>query len=218
MDFARRHDTPCPSPRSALPTDRNLFHSSYRAASSRSVAEPPTDSAHAIAESSAGHPVDVEITSRRDPVAVDGTNGAGGAPHAPNRVGPSTASTRGLVDNRFVGMKSRGVRTTGRHILTVARGASNRSPSTASAAPARSLVPRYRLSTTLLVPPEAQALQTHGRVPRDVTHGAPSSQGNVPVAGRRSPPSPNRTDFATSSRHRLRQREPEGFTTSTRCA
>src|SRR5574341_2439483 len=128
LEFARRHDIPVPvTAERPYSTDRNLFHISYEGGILEDPwAEPPVKMFQLTTspESAPDVPVYVEIAFEAgDPVAVDG-----------ERLGPVALLTRlnrlggehgigrvDLVENRFVGMKSRGVyETPGGTILHVA--------------------------------------------------------------------------------------------------
>src|SRR5262249_26275928 len=164
-------------------------------------------------ESAPDVPVYVEIDYEAgDPVAVDGRR----LPPAAlletlNRIGAEHGVGRGdLVENRFVGMKSRGVyETPGGCILHVAHRA------LALPAPAREmlplpdpLVPRYAemIYYGFWFAPEREALQgLIDQVQRDVigTVRLKLYKGTVTVAGRRSSRSLYRTDFATFEADRV---------------
>src|SRR5216117_932024 len=129
MDFARRHDIAVPvTAERPYSTDRNLFHISYEGGILEDPwAEPPpkmfllTNSP----ESAPDVPVYIEIGYEAgDPVAVDGEPlGPVSLLERLNRFGGEHGVGRvDLVENRYVGMKSRGVyETPGGTILDVAR-------------------------------------------------------------------------------------------------
>src|SRR5262245_1275451 len=129
MDFARRHDIPVPvTAERPYSTDRNLFHISYEGGILEDPWAEPPDKMFVLTNSPEAAPdVPIEMLvdfEAGDPVAVDG-----------DRLGPVASRTRldrgggehgigrvDLVENRFVGMKSRGVyETPGGTILHVAR-------------------------------------------------------------------------------------------------
>jgi argininosuccinate synthase len=129
MDFARRHDIPVPvTAERPYSTDRNLFHISYEGGILEDPWAEPPDKMFVLTNSPEAAPdVAIEVLidfEAGDPVAVDG-----------DRLGPAALLTRlnrlggehgvgrvDLVENRFVGMKSRGVyETPGGTILHVAR-------------------------------------------------------------------------------------------------
>ena len=226
MDFARRHDIPVPvTAERPYSTDRNLFHISYEGGILEDPWAEPPDKMFLLTqspESAPDIPVYVEIDFEAgDPVAVDGDRLA----PVPlltrlNRVGGEHGIGRvDLVENRFVGMKSRGVyETPGGTILTVARRALESLTLDREVLHLRdSLVPRYAemIYYGFWFSPERQALQTFmDECQRDVsgTVRLKLYKGNVTVAGRRSPRSLYRTDFATFEADTVyRQRDAEGF-------
>src|SRR5439155_14555275 len=173
-------------------------------------------------EAAPDEPQYVEITfDRGDPVAVDG-----------EALSPATLLTRlneiggrhgigrlDLVENRFVGMKSRGVyETPGGTILHVAHRALESLTLDREVLHLRdSLVPRYAemVYYGFWFAPERVALQQlMDDCQKDVTGTARLRlyKGNVMVVGRRSPRSLYRTDFATFETDSVyRQRDAEGF-------
>src|SRR5207248_7607819 len=128
MEFAKRHYIPVPvTTERPYSTDRNLFHISYEGGILEDPWAEPPDKMFQLTQSPEAAPdipVQIEIEFQGgDPVAVDGKrmepvallthlNRAGGE-HGVGRVD--------LVENRFVGMKSRGVyETPGGTILQIA--------------------------------------------------------------------------------------------------
>src|SRR5437773_8722038 len=226
MEFARRHDIPVPvTAERPYSTDRNLFHISYEGGILEDPwAEPPpkmfllTNSP----ESAPDVPVYVELEYETgDPVAVDGKRlSPASLLTTLNRLGGEHGIGRvDLVENRFVGMKSRGVyETPGGTILHVAHRALESLTLDREALHLRdSLVPRYAemIYYGFWFTPAREALQgLLDQVQRDVT-GTVRLQlykGTVTVAGRRSPRSLYRTDFVTFEADRVyRQKDAEGF-------
>src|SRR5574341_2294827 len=226
IEFARRHDIPVPvTAERPYSTDRNLFHISYEGGVLEDPwAEPPAKMFQLTSDPEAAPdvPVALEIEFEGgDPVAVDG-----------ERLGPATLLTRlnrlggehgigrvDLVENRFVGMKSRGVyETPGGSILHVARRALESLTLDREVLHLRdSLVPRYAemIYYGFWFSPERQMLQRlMDECARDVsgTVRLRLYKGNVIVAGRRSPRSLYRTDFVTFEADTVyRQRDAEGF-------
>ena len=226
LDFAKRHAIPVPvTAERPYSTDRNLFHVSYEGGILEDPwAEPPpkmfllTNSPEAAPDV----PIAVEIDfDGGDPVAVDGDrlppielltrlNRLGGE-HGVGRVD--------LVENRFVGMKSRGVyETPGGTILHVARRALESLTLDREILHLRdSLVPRYAemIYNGFWFAPERHALQGFmDECQQDVsgTVRLKLYKGNVSVTGRRSARSLYRTDFATFEADTVyRQRDAEGF-------
>jgi argininosuccinate synthase len=139
-----------------------------------------------------------------------------------NRVGAEHGIGRvDLVENRFVGMKSRGVyETPGGTILHVARRAVESLTLDRELLHLRdSLVPRYAemIYYGFWFAPERRALQALlDECAQDVSGTARVKlyKGQVSVTGRRSPRSLYRSDFATFEADSVyRQRDAEGFIT-----
>jgi len=226
MEFARRHDIEVPvTAERPYSTDRNLFHISFEGGVLEDPwAEPPakmfllTNSP----ESAPDVPVYVEIDYEGgDAVAVDGKRLAP-VPllEALNRLGGEHGIGRvDLVENRFVGMKSRGVyETPGGTILHVAHRALESLTLDREVLHLRdSLIPRYgeMIYYGFWFSPEREALQRLiDHVQRDVTGTVRLKlyKGTVMVAGRRSARSLYRTDFVTFEADRVyRQKDAEGF-------
>jgi argininosuccinate synthase len=226
LEFARRHDIPVPvTAERPYSTDRNLFHISYEGGILEDPWSEPPDKMFLLTqspESAPDVPVSIEVEFERgDPVAVDGRrrgpvellthlNGVGGE-HGIGRVD--------LVENRFVGMKSRGIyETPGGTILHVARRALESLTLDREILHLRdSLVPRYAemIYYGFWFAPERRALQMFmDECQQDVsgTVRVKLYKGNVVVTGRRSPRSLYRTDFATFEADSVyRQRDAEGF-------
>ena len=226
IEFARRHDIPVPvTTERPYSTDRNLFHISYEGGILEDPwAEPPPKMFLLTESPEAAPDVPVEVTidfEAGDPVAVDG-----------DRLAPVALLTRlnrhggehgigrvDLVENRFVGMKSRGVyETPGGTILHVARRALEALTLDREVLHLRdSLVTRYAemIYYGFWFAPERQVLQAlMDDIQRDVTGTVRLRlyKGNVMVLGRRSPRSLYRTDFATFETDTVyRQRDAEGF-------
>ncbi len=226
IEFARRHDIPVPvTAERPYSTDRNLFHIAYEGGILEDPWAEPPDKMFLLTnspEAAPDVPVYVEIDFQAgNPVAVDGErlepvalltrlNRLGGE-HGVGRVD--------LVENRFVGMKSRGVyETPGGTILHQARRALESLTLDREVLHLRdSLIPRYAemVYYGFWFSPERQALQSFmDDCQRDVTGRVRLKlyKGNVTVAGRRSPRTLYRTDFATFEADSVyRQRDAEGF-------
>ncbi|HEX3179162.1 MAG TPA: argininosuccinate synthase [Methylomirabilota bacterium] len=226
IEFARRHDIPVPvTAERPYSTDRNLFHISYEGGILEDPWAAPPDKMFQLTqspESAPDVPVSVEVDFERgDPVAVDGR------PRGPvdllthlNRLGGEHGVGRvDLVENRYVGMKSRGVyETPGGTILHVARRALESLTLDRELLHLRdSLVPRYAemIYYGFWFSPERRALQGFmDECQQDVTGTVRLTlyKGNVSVTGRRSPRSLYRSDFATFEADSVyRQRDAEGF-------
>src|SRR3989440_8883009 len=226
LEFAKRHDIPVPvTTERPYSTDRNLFHVSYEGGILEDPWAEPPDKMFQLtqsAEAAPDIPIQVEIDFEHgDPVAVGGRRLEPVAllTHL-NRLGGEHGVGRvDLVENRFVGMKSRGVyETPGGTILHVARRALESITLDREVLHLRdSLVPRYAemIYYGFWFSPERQALQTlMDECQRDVTGTVRLKlyKGNVTVAGRRSPSSLYRQDFATFEADSVyQQRDAEGF-------
>jgi argininosuccinate synthase len=226
IEFARHHDIPVPvTAERPYSMDRNLFHISYEGGILEDPWAEPPDKMFLLTnspEQAPDIPVDVLIDFEGgDPVAVDGQRlGPAALMDRLNRMGAEHGIGRvDLVENRFVGMKSRGVyETPGGTILHVARRAVESLALDREILHLRdSLVPRYAemIYYGFWFSPERRALQGFmDECAKDVTGTARLRlyKGNVTVAGRRSPRSLYRTDFATFEADSVyRQRDAEGF-------
>jgi len=226
IEFARAHDIAVPvTAERPYSMDRNLFHVSYEGGILEDPwAEPPAKM-YLLTQSPEDAP-DVPIYTEiefehSDPVAVDGRRLAPVALlEAVNRLGAEHGIGRvDLVENRFVGMKSRGCyETPGGTVLVAARRALESITLDREVLHLRdSLVPRYAemIYYGFWFSPERQALQRFlDECVQDVTGTVRLRlyKGNVMVAGRRSPRSLYRTDFATFETDSVyRQRDAEGF-------
>ena len=226
LDFARRHDIAVPvTAERPYSTDRNLFHISYEGGILEDPWAAPPDKMFQLTQSPEAAPdVPIELLvdfEHGDPVAVDGRR------LAPvdllttlNRIGGEHGIGRvDLVENRYVGMKSRGVyETPGGTILMAARRALESLTLDREVLHLRdSLVPRYAemIYYGFWFAPERRALQTlMDECAQDVSGTVRLSlyKGNVTVVGRRSPRSLYRPDFATFEADTVyRQRDAEGF-------
>jgi argininosuccinate synthase len=226
IEFARAHDIAVPvTAERPYSMDRNVFHVSYEGGVLEDPwAEPPAKMylLTQSPEDAPDVPVSVEIEFEHgDPVAVDGRRLAPVALlETVNRLGAEHGIGRvDLVENRFVGMKSRGCyETPGGTILVAARRALESITLDREVLHLRdSLVPRYAemIYYGFWFSPERQALQRFlDECAQDVTGTVRLKlyKGNVQVSGRRSPRSLYRTDFATFEADSVyRQRDAEGF-------
>jgi argininosuccinate synthase len=226
MDFARRHDIPVPvTAERPYSTDRNLFHISYEGGILEDPWAAPPDKMFQLTQSPEAAPdIPIELMidfEGGDPVAVDGRRlGPVELLTTVNRIGGEHGVGRvDLVENRYVGMKSRGVyETPGGTILHVARRALESLTLDREVLHLRdSLVPRYAemIYYGFWFAPERRALQTLvDECAQDVigTVRLKLYKGNITVVGRRSPRSLYRTDFATFEADTVyRQRDAEGF-------
>lgn len=201
IDYARRHGIPVPvTPDKPYSMDRNLFHISYEGGVLEDPwQEPPADMYQwtAAPEEAPDRPeyVEVEFASG-DPAAIDGRRlapaealaalNALGARHGVGRVD--------MVENRYAGMKSRGVyETPGGTILHAARRAVEHLTLDREVMQLRdSLAPRYAqmIYNGYWFAPEREILQqaldaSQARVSGTVR--LKLYKGSVSVAGRKSP-------------------------------
>jgi argininosuccinate synthase len=226
IEFASRHGIRVPvTAERPYSTDRNLFHISYEGGILEDPwSEPPakmfllTNSPEAAPDVPV--PIDIDFEAG-NPVAVDGRRlGPVDLLQHLNRLGGEHGIGRvDLVENRFVGMKSRGVyETPGGTILHVARRALESLTLDREVLHLRdSLVTRYAemIYYGFWYSPERGVLQgLMDECQRDVTGTVRLKlyKGNITVVGRRSPRSLYRTDFATFETDSVyRQRDAEGF-------
>jgi len=226
IEFARRHEIPVPVTLDRpYSTDRNLFHISFEGGILEDPWNEPPPKMFLLTnspESAPDVPVFVEIEYEGgNPVAVDGRRlGPVDLLTALNRLGGEHGIGRvDLVENRFVGMKSRGVyETPGGTILHTAHRAIESLTLDREVLHLRdSLVPRYAemIYYGFWFTPEREALQgLIDQVQKDVTGTVRLKlyKGTVTVAGRKSPRSLYRTDVVTFEADQVyRQRDAEGF-------
>jgi argininosuccinate synthase len=226
LEFARRHDIAVPvTADRPYSMDRNLFHVSYEGGILEDPWAEPPDKMFLLTnspEAAPDVPVEVQLDFERgDPVGVDGEGlGPVALLTRLNRLGSEHGIGRAdLVENRYVGMKSRGVyETPGGTILHVARRALESLTLDRELLHLRdSLTPRFAemIYYGFWFAPERQALQALlDECARDVTGTVRLKlyKGNVIVTGRRSPRSLYRPDFATFEADAVyRQRDAEGF-------
>jgi argininosuccinate synthase len=205
--------------------DRNLFHISYEGGILEDPwAEPPVKMflLTVSPEEAPDVPASVEIDFEAGtPVAVDGRRlGPAALLERLNGIGGENGVGRiDLVENRYVGMKSRGVyETPGGTILHVAHRALESLTLDRELLHLRdSLAPRYAemVYYGYWYAPEREALQAFmDEAQRDVTGTVRLKlyKGNVMVSGRRSPRSLYRQDIATFEADSVyRQKDAEGF-------
>ncbi len=228
LEFAEKHQIPiAKDKRGEAPysTDANLLHISYEGKALEDPwVEPDEDmfTRSVSPEKAPDQPTYVEIEFEKgDAVAVDGVrlspaalltklNALGGA----NGIGRLD-----LVENRFVGMKSRGVyETPGGSILIVAHRAIESLTLDRGAAHLKDeLMPRYAelIYNGFWWSPERQMIQT--MIDQASAHVAGTVRlklykGNVTVVGRKSPNSLYRLDYVTFEEDSVyNQRDAEGF-------
>jgi argininosuccinate synthase len=226
MAYAERHGIPVPTtPARPYSMDRNLFHISYEGGVLEDPWAEPPDKMFLLTRSPEEAPdvptaVEIEFESG-NPVAVDGQRlGPVALLERLNRLGGENGVGRiDLVENRYVGMKSRGVyETPGGTILHAAHRALESITMDRELLHLRdSLVPRYAemVYYGFWYAPEREALQVlMDHAQRDVTGTVRLKlyKGNVTVAGRRSPLSLYRQDVVTFEADSVyRQKDAEGF-------
>ncbi len=224
--FAQRHGVKVPTtPKKPYSTDANLLHISYEGGILEDPWQAPDEEMFQLTRSLQDAPGEarvIEITfAQGNPVAIDGVemspaeilaelNGLGGE-HGIGRVD--------LVENRFVGMKSRGVyETPGGTILRAAHMAMESITLDREVMHLRdSLIPKYSqlIYNGFWFSPEMRLLQNlmdqaqanvSGKVRLELF------KGNCRVLGRRSDLSLYREDFATFEADEVyRQKDAEGF-------
>ncbi len=226
MDFAKRHDIEVPTTHDKpYSTDSNLLHISYEGGILEDPWAAPTEDIFTLTvspEKAPDRPEEIEIDFLHgDPVAVNGVklspakmlkklNDLGGQ-HGIGRVD--------LVENRFVGMKSRGVyETPGGTILREARIAMESITLDREVLHLRdSLVPRYSemVYFGFWFAPEREVLQKMFddiQQPVSGTVRLKLYKGNCTVLGRKSENSLYREDFATFEDDTVySQKDAEGF-------
>jgi argininosuccinate synthase len=199
MAYAERHGIPVPTtPARPYSMDRNLFHISYEGGILEDPWAEPPDKMFLLTrspEEAPDFPTHVEIEFEAgNPVAVDGQRlGPVALLERLNRIGGENGVGRiDLVENRYVGMKSRGVyETPGGTILHAAhRGLESITMDRELLHLRDSLVPRYAemIYYGFWYAPERESLQVFmDHAQRDVTGTVRLKlyKGNVTVAGRR---------------------------------
>ena len=226
IDYAREQDIKITvTAEKPYSVDANLLHTSYEGGVLEDPwAGPPDDMFQTTVspEQAPDRPLVIEVDFEKgNPVAVDGTSMSPARllEHL-NRIGGDNGIGRvDMVENRFVGMKSRGVyETPGGTILHVAHRAVESITMDREVMFLRdSLIPEYarRVYNGFWFSPEMEVLQ--GMV--DQTQGEVSGRarlklykGNVTVQGRRSAESMYREDFATFEEDEVySQKDAEGF-------
>ncbi len=226
IDYAREKDIKVTvTAEKPYSVDANLLHTSYEGGVLEDPwAEPPDDMflTTVSPEQAPDRPLVIEVDFEKgNPVAVDGESMSPASllEHL-NRIGGENGIGRvDMVENRFVGMKSRGVyETPGGTILHVAHRAVESITMDREVMFLRdSLIPEYarRVYNGFWFSPEMEVLQ--GMI--DQTQGEVSGRarlklykGNVTVLGRRSAESMYREDFATFEEDEVySQKDAEGF-------
>ncbi len=226
IDYAQRHGIPVTATKSKpYSMDHNLFHVSYEGGILEDPWESPPEEIFQMTispERAPDKPREVEIDYEQgNPVAVDGKRMTPASLLAHlNKVGGEHGVGRvDLVENRYVGMKSRGVyETPGGTILHVAhRGLESLTIDREVLHLRDSLIPRYAelIYYGYWFTPEREMLQKAiDEAQQDVTGTVRVKlyKGSCTLAGRKSPRSLYRLDMATFEEDEVyRQRDAEGF-------
>lgn len=228
IDYARAHQIPVPTDKEGeapYSMDANLLHISYEGKVLEDPwADHPQDMFRMTVapEAAPDQPTIVTIDFERgDAVAVDGEALAPAALlDRLNRVAGSNGVGRvDLVENRFVGMKSRGVYETpgGTVLLAAHRAVESLTLDRGAAHLKDELMPRYAelIYNGFWFSPERRALQALIDQTQEMVTGTVRLKlykGSVAVVGRRSPNSLYDQDIATFEADRVYdQRDAEGF-------
>ena len=226
IEYAQRHDIPITATKAKpYSMDMNLFHVSYEGGILEDPWEaPPEEIFHMTVspERAPAKPQEIEIEYQQgDPVAVDGKRLRPAALLAHlNKVGGAHGVGRvDLVENRYVGMKSRGVyETPGGTILHAAhRGLESLTMDREVMHLRDGLIPRYAelIYYGYWYAPEREMLQRAlDEAQQDVTGTVRVKlyKGSCTVVGRKSPRSLYRLDMATFEEDEVyRQKDAEGF-------
>ncbi len=226
MEYARSKDIPVPvTKEKPYSSDRNLLHISFEGG----VLEDPWYEPHedmfvlsVSPEKAPDHPTYVEINFERgNPVAVDGESmtPAGILAHLNDLGGKNGIGRVDMVENRYVGMKSRGVyETPGGTIIRVAHRAIESITMDREVMSIRDgLAPRYSeiIYNGYWFSPEREALQAMIDETQKGVNGVARLKlykGNCIVVGRKSEVSLYDPDFATFEGDRVyNQKDAEGF-------
>ena len=228
VEYAARHQIPVPSDKKGEPPysmDANLLHISYEGKVLEDPWQEPDEAMFqrtVSPEAAPDTPAVVEIDFERgDPVAVDGERlGPAALLDRLNRVAGAHGVGRiDIVENRFVGMKSRGVyETPGGTVLSHAhRAIESLTLDRGAAHLMDELMPRYAemIYNGFWFAPEREALQALIDRTQDNVTGTVRVKlykGNVIVTGRRSPLSLYNQDVATFEADSVYdQRDAQGF-------
>ena len=226
MAYARQHGIPVPAtPAKPYSVDRNLLHTSYEGGILEDPwQEPPADmcTMSVTPEQAPDRPTYIEIDfATGTPTRVNGTSYSPAALlDTLNHIAGANGIGRvDMVENRFVGMKCRGVyETPGGTVLHIAHRALESITLDREVMHLRdSLIPKYAqlVYNGFWFAPERTMLQTAiDEAQRDVsgTVRLKLYKGNCIVAGRKSPRSLYRPDFATFEADQVyNQHDAEGF-------
>ncbi len=226
LDFAREHGIPVPVTKAKpYSMDANLLHISYEGGILEDPWLEPREDMFVWTrspESAPDTPSYIEIEfSKGDPVAIDGERMSPARLFSKlNHIGAENGVGRAdIVENRFVGMKSRGVyETPGGTILRIAHMAMESITLDREVTHLRdSLIPRYAelIYYGFWFSPEREMLQNmidESQIPVTGTVRLKIYKGNVQVVGRKAEKSLYRPEFATFEEDEVyTQKDAEGF-------
>ena len=226
MEFAQKHGIPVPTTqKKPYSTDRNLLHISYEGGILEDPWNEPEEDIYTLTASpmdAPDEPERIEISFEGgDPVAVNGeTLSPAALLKELNRIGGRHGIGRAdIVENRFVGMKSRGIyETPGGTILHIAHRAMESITMDREVMHLRdSLMPKYAelVYYGFWFSPEMKVLQLMIDETQKNVSGIVKLKlykGNCQVAGRKSDKSLYREDFATFEDDTVySQKDAEGF-------
>ena len=226
MEFAQKHGIPVPTTqKKPYSTDRNLLHISYEGGILEDPWNEPEEDIYTLTASpmdAPDEPERIEISFEGgDPVAVNGeTLSPAALLKELNRIGGRHGIGRAdIVENRFVGMKSRGIyETPGGTILHIAHRAMESITMDREVMHLRdSLMPKYAelVYYGFWFSPEMKVLQQMIDATQKNVNGIVKLKlykGNCRVAGRKSDKSLYREDFATFEDDTVySQKDAEGF-------
>ncbi len=226
MAFAEKHGIPVPTTKAKpYSTDRNLLHISYEGGVLEDPWNPPPEDMFTLSVSprqAPDAPEELEITfAKGDPVAINGqTLSPAALLEQLNQMGGRNGIGRDdIVENRFVGMKSRGVyETPGGTILRKAHMAMESITMDREVMHLRdSIIPRYAemVYYGFWFSPERELLQNMIDDTQSKVNGVVRLElykGNCRVLGRKSEDSLYNADFATFEDDTVyQQKDAEGF-------
>lgn len=226
MEFARKHGIPVPTtPKKPYSSDRNLLHISYEGGILEDPWNPPDEEMFILSVSPQKAPDRAEVIEMSfengDPTAINGKKLSPAALLGElNRLGGRHGIGRvDIVENRFVGMKSRGVyETPGGTILRAAHMAVESITMDREVMHLRdSLIPKYSelIYNGFWFSPEMRLLQNMIDKTQENVSGVVKLElykGNCRVLGRKSDRSLYSEDFATFEDENVySQKDAEGF-------
>lgn len=226
MEFARKHGIPVPTtPKKPYSSDRNLLHISYEGGILEDPWNPPDEDMFLLSVSPQKAPDKPEVIEMSfengDPTAINGKKLSPAALLGElNRLGGRHGIGRvDIVENRFVGMKSRGVyETPGGTILRAAHMAVESITMDREVMHLRdSLIPKYSelIYNGFWFSPEMRLLQNMIDKTQENVSGVVKLElykGNCRVLGRKSDRSLYSQDFATFEDENVySQKDAEGF-------